>query len=56
MSHLWRYGCPECGSVQVMRRIEPDHPNSIADKRYRCDQCGVSFDRKVDRKTGGLVA
>ena len=46
MTELWRYGLP-CGHLSYVARVEKGG--------YRCDTCGETFERLVDRKTQELV-
>lgn len=43
MSECWRYGCPECGSVVLYRRVEAGG--------WRCGECYAVFpaEERVDR-------
>ena len=52
----WRFRCPDCDSSQIVRLTDVDHPAAQSSKRYRCKWCGARFDRRVDARTGEMVA
>jgi len=54
---LWRYRCPDCRSVQLERRQPQDTMNgTTAPAKWYCEGCKDHFEKRLDAKTGELVA